>query len=449
MQSENFDKKIKDLLSQRPPGNDNPEWDKMEAMLDKHMPVEKKDRRRFFFVLLFLFLLTGGGAFFIWQTRDGDKNDITDIRSRTGKTETPGINKPATEANEKTSNTVHAEKEKNNITDEVNPDSKKSPVHNNSASSNDDPASPAFSITNPPVSKKQPGKKSNHPGVENLIAAEEPVNTPMENSEPNKKQKEDEKVIKTGADPVSTEKNDEPQKTIADNKIDGQKTETKEPQPITGKKPGSQKQKSKSSFVNNLFFSASAGPDFSMVGFNNAGKLEMAYGIGAGYIISNKFSLRAGFYSARKIYTAGPDDYYMPNNIAQYYPNLKNIDANCIVYEIPLILDYTVSSNKKGSWFVSGGVSSLIMKEETYDYYYKPTSSPAYVKYTRTIDNENKHYFTQLNLSGGYTMKINKSISLRGEPYIKIATHGVGHGKVNLNSGGVLFSVIIKPFAKK
>jgi hypothetical protein len=139
----------------------------------------------------------------------------------------------------------------------------------------------------------------------------------------------------------------------------------------------------------------------------------------------------------------------MPSNIAQYYPNLKNIDADCKVYEIPVMLDYTISSNKKQSWFVSVGASTLLMKEEKYDYYYKPNYSPTYVKYSRTIKNENKHYFSQLNIAGGYTRNINKNISLRAEPYMKIALDGIGFGKVNLNSGGVLFSAIIKPFAKK
>jgi len=54
-----------------------------------------------------------------------------------------------------------------------------------------------------------------------------------------------------------------------------------------------------------------------------------------------------------------------------------------------------------------------------------------------------------LNLSGGYTRILNKNISLQAEPYLKIAMDGIGYGKVNLNSGGVLFSAVIKPFAKK
>ncbi|HEX6846869.1 MAG TPA: hypothetical protein VF144_07820, partial [Chitinophagaceae bacterium] len=83
MQSENFDKKLKDILSQRPSGGDNPDWDKMETLLDRHLPVEKKDRRRLFFIL-FGFLLLGGGAFLIWQNNTGTKKEIisTDSQKR-------------------------------------------------------------------------------------------------------------------------------------------------------------------------------------------------------------------------------------------------------------------------------------------------------------------------------------------------------------------------------
>ena len=80
MQSENFDKKIKDSLSQRPPGYDSPDWDKMETLLDKHMPVDKKDRRRIFFIL-FSFLLLGGGAFLVWQNSTSNKKELAEIKS--------------------------------------------------------------------------------------------------------------------------------------------------------------------------------------------------------------------------------------------------------------------------------------------------------------------------------------------------------------------------------
>ncbi|HEU5165264.1 MAG TPA: hypothetical protein VFU29_06985, partial [Chitinophagaceae bacterium] len=190
------------------------------------------------------------------------------------------------------------------------------------------------------------------------------------------------------------------------------------------------------------------GPDISAVG-GNAGELRLGVGAGVGYQISKKFSVRAGFYAARKIYSADPEDYHPPTNFWSYYPNLESIDANCKVYEIPVTVDYKINANKKESWFVSAGLSSLLMKEEKYDYYFKPNYSPTYLTYSKTIYDQNKHYFSVLNLSGGYTRVLNKNISLQAEPYVKIAMVGVGYGKVNLNSSGVLFSAVIKPFAKK
>jgi len=454
MQSENFDKKIRDSLSQRPPGNDNPEWDKMEALLDKHLPVEKKDRRRFFFILLFLFLLTGGGAFLIWQNVDRDKNKIADIKSQDKKTGTAAStnSKPTTENID--ANRINSEKEANDLNDQTNSVSKEITVPKSVTSSNDDSPPAEFTVINPSISKKVKEKRTDKPVIENIYPTEKTDNRTVENKEADKKQRETENVIKTETNPVLTERNevtkaDELQKPITENKIAEQKPETKESQPITTEKSNSQKQKNKNSFLNNLFFAVSAGPDFSSVGFDNPGKIQFAYGAGLGYKISNKFSVRTGFYSVKKVYAADPGDYHPPANFWAYYPNLENIDADCRVYEIPVMLDYTISSNKKQSWFVSGGVSSLLMKEETYEYYFKPNYSPTYVTYSRTIKDQNKHYFSQLNIAGGYTRNINKNISVRAEPYIKIAMNGVGFGKVNLNSGGVLFSAIIKPFARK
>jgi hypothetical protein len=201
--------------------------------------------------------------------------------------------------------------------------------------------------------------------------------------------------------------------------------------------------------LSNLFFSVSVGPDFSSVGIGQTGKLQPVFGAGIGYKISKKVSVRTGFYTARKIYSADPEDYHPPYNFWAYYPNLKTIDANCKVYEIPVVVDYTISQNKKRNWFVSAGLSSLLMKKETYDYYFKPNSSPTYITYSKTLVDQNKHYFSVLDLSGGYTRKVNKNFSLRAEPYAKFALTGVGYGKVKLNSGGVLFSAIITPFARK
>ena len=447
MQSENFDKKIKDSLSQRPPGNDNPEWDKMEALLDKHMPAEKKDRRRIFFIL-FSFLLLGGGAFLIWQNNTGTKNDVAEIKSEKQNTGTEENNKPGN---------VSSDKEKisselpNNTDDQPASSQKIIAIPKINGSFVDILPGQEIEV-DASVAKVPKNKKAN-----NSINIKQTIDELIKNTEPERSLIKD--LTNKEADPVKTEKQEQAKEPdvkqpIAENKPDSNreadpKKETKEIKSVVAEKTDNKNQRNKNSILNNLFFTVSAGPDFSSVEIDNPGKLKLAYGAGIGYQVSKKFSIRTGFYSARKVYSADPDNYYPPANFWAYYPNLKTIDANCKVYEIPLTVDYKISSTKKRSWFVSAGVSTLLMKEETYNYYFKPNYSPNYITYTKTINNQNKHYFSILNLSGGYTRVVNKNISLQAEPYFKIAMTGVGYGKVKLNSGGVLFSAIIKPFAKK
>jgi hypothetical protein len=58
-------------------------------------------------------------------------------------------------------------------------------------------------------------------------------------------------------------------------------------------------------------------------------------------------------------------------------------------------------------------------------------------------------FFSVLDLSPGYSYSFNKKISLLTEPYLKIPLNGIGAGKVKLNSSGILFTLIVKPFYKK
>lgn len=454
MQSENFDKKIKDSLSQRPPGNDIPDWDKMETLLDKHMPVEKKDRRRIFFIL-FSFLLLGSGTFLVWQNTSGDKKEVAEIKSPVQNSATKENSKTGNTANGKVTNTSQLPNSTSDrSTSSPGPDTQtkvlvdETPLHEENQTEAliakvDKKKKTSTSAVKRTNNSKQ---KSSNQTIDELVKDTEPERSLIEN------------LTKSENEPIVTEKKEpakesELGKAKTENKpesyrVDGQKDETKETKPVAIKKTDNKKQKDNSSFANNFFVSVSAGPDLSKVG-DNTGEVRLAYGAGIGYQISKRFSVRTGFYAGRKVYTADPGDYHPPTNFWQYYPNLENIDADCKVYDIPIIVDYKISSNKKQSWFASLGVSSLLMKEETYEYYFKPNYSPTYVTYTKKIDNKNKHYFSVLNLSGGYTRVINKNISLQAEPYLKIALEGVGYGKVNLNSGGVLFSAVIKPFAKK
>ncbi|HMU72724.1 MAG TPA: hypothetical protein PKD93_08280, partial [Ferruginibacter sp.] len=176
------------------------------------------------------------------------------------------------------------------------------------------------------------------------------------------------------------------------------------------------------------------------------GKATLLYGAGLSYTFARqKLTVRTGFYMSKKIYDAAPDQYHTPGG---NYPNLYNVAADCKIYEIPIGLSYNFGARGKHNWFGFAGISSYLMKTEKYDYQYKTPSGYTY-NYKHKVTNENNHYFSVVTLSAGYQYQLSRRVSLQAEPYVKIPLGGVGVGKVKLNSGGILFTATIRPFAKK
>ncbi len=203
----------------------------------------------------------------------------------------------------------------------------------------------------------------------------------------------------------------------------------------------------KNNFSNSFSLNVSAGPDVSATNINNVGTIQLLYGAGISYKFAKRWQVRTGFYTVKKIYGAKPSDYNPPAVFWNYYPGLESINADCRVNEIPLIINYTFSENLKHAWFGSVGVSSYFMKRETYDYHSK--TPWGYQDKSYTIRGENKHYLSSLRISAGYEKTLNKNISFTAEPYLNLPLSGIGYGKVKLNSAGFLFSLSVKPFAKK
>ena len=195
-----------------------------------------------------------------------------------------------------------------------------------------------------------------------------------------------------------------------------------------------------------LSINISFGPDVSAVG-TDPGKWRMQYGLGIGYAISKHFGVRAGFYVARKIYSADSNSYHTPFNVINYYYRLDKVNANCLVYEIPVTIMYNFSTSKNHNWFVSTGASTYLMKKEEYDYTYK-SSSGQLQKNSYSYKSKNSNIFSVLNFSAGYQYNFNNRFSIITEPYLKIPTTGIGFGKVNLNSAGIMFTIGYKPFNK-
>jgi len=114
---------------------------------------------------------------------------------------------------------------------------------------------------------------------------------------------------------------------------------------------------------NKFSINFSLGPDLSSVGLSRVGKVKNQYGVGIGYAFSDRISVRTGFYAGRKIYSADSTSYHNAYTSGTYSYKLYNIDANCLVYEVPVTVSYSFPSSKKYNWLVSTGLSSYFMKK--------------------------------------------------------------------------------------
>ena len=463
MQSEDFDNKIRKAADHHHPAYDEKAWEKMEQLLDKHLPQKKDNRRRFIFFLL-LFLLLGGSAWLITTKPFGNNKSMTQVKQ-----ETPKQNPADDVQNDIKSNTSIKEddkiKQEVNISKieetkivAVNADNTQSPFSEVSKKRVDKPAG-IFTV--------QPNKQNTFfaeaPGKdkkqtrENLKAAGS--NSWLKDKATNKlQQKPVNDILKVMIveNAVIDTKDNTPNVPVADKATivkDGPTITTGNPtdseQAGKEEKPMVEKaitEKAKNKKSNSFFFTLSAGPDISFAGSGKTGKAKLLAGAGLGYTFNNRFTIRTGFYKGRKIYAASAGEYHPPAGFYTYYPYLEKVDADCEVYEIPVSFSYNFSNSKKQNWFASTGLSSYLMKRESYTYFYKYMTNGPTIQKKWAIENQNKHYFSVLTLSGGYQRSLGKHLSIMAEPYVKVPLNGIGYGKVKLNSAGLLFSVGIKPF---
>jgi hypothetical protein len=456
MQFEEFDKKVKEAAGNHHPAYDEQAWRKMENLLDKHMPQEKDDRRRFLFILL-LFLVLGGTGLLIAKPWKGRKIIAATEQTVQKKQPVNNLSTFVTDKDEtKKGNGKTAKKDDTNTI---------IAIENNKPDLA--PAIPKPAADLPGILEKNKNNRmqglqlttSNVKTKPALIDADnkwwqvndskdKPVNkqeeekialnkTKLVKDVVNADKKQDEKVIVTNPMVLNDLKpafNELTKTTDSKNEI------------LPVKQTREKKEINKIKKQNSFFLSLSTGPDVSFVSNDKLGTTKIVGGVGLGYTFNNRVTLRTGFYSGRKVYTASPDAYHPPDIFYIYYPYLEKVDADCKVYEIPLSISYNFSKSSKRSFFASAGISSYLMKSEKYNYAYKYNPTGPTVNREWAIKNQNKHFFSGITLSGGYQRSLNKHITLIVEPYLKVPLTGIGYGKVKLNSGGVLFTIGVKPF---
>ena len=179
-----------------------------------------------------------------------------------------------------------------------------------------------------------------------------------------------------------------------------------------------------------------AGPDISSVEFQSVKQSGFSLGATVGYRFNKKVSVETGFLYDKKYYYSDGTHY---KNQQQGY-TIINVDGNCNMFEIPLLLRYDFSSGQNHGFFAKAGFSSYLMTKQNYsansDYYGVPQPTNDW-----TNTKHEAYFFSVVQLSGGYEFSISRKTKIQIEPYVKIPLQGIGQGSMPISSAGIYFGI--------
>lgn len=157
------------------------------------------------------------------------------------------------------------------------------------------------------------------------------------------------------------------------------------------------------------------------------------------YRFASRWRVNVGALRSVKRYAARGSDYHPPAAYWTNYYVVDEVNATCHIIDVPVNLRYDVLQGAQTAVFASVGLSSLLMREETYHYSYLLQDQPK----TRdwSLYKGSNHLLSVLNLSAGYEHLLSRRWAAQAEPFVKIPLGGVGFGKVKLSSAGVFFSL--------
>ncbi len=184
-------------------------------------------------------------------------------------------------------------------------------------------------------------------------------------------------------------------------------------------------------------------PDISTAGsISNFSDVGYKMGVTFEYKLSPRISITGGFLQSDVRYIASGDDYRPPES---NWPNgvLPNETfAQCIILDIPVNLKYEFMQFTRSRFFASAGLSSYIMLNEDYQFYYNSYETGQRDSWSNKTGTG--HWLSNAGFSIGYELDIHQNWSLRAEPFLKVPLSEVGWANVNLYSMGSFFSINYK-----
>jgi len=424
-------------------------WNKLHARLDAEMP--EKTRRRYLLFLLLL-LVVGSGGF--WISRMNSNDEVAQLNSESQTSPTTKANANAdnllapTTSSSSTPDKANKKADASSVSEAATAQAMKPIDKNTTEKSANGIQQTSGSKTNTASHVKRVVRPDQTPGKKTQVAGGLVIYSHNKNKPKADKTKEslsdnddvvasNPEVKQNSAETTSAPKNDEPsvQSSVKSEKKEQAVEATKKTDPVEKQRP----QKDNTRWT----FGAVYAPDISTVNFTHTQPLGLNLGVTVDYRLNDRFSLQTAFIYTKKNYKLNGDDYHPPKGSWFDYVNMKDVTGSCSMYDIPLNLRYNAVRKKSSKIFFTAGLSSYLMKNEDYSYYFYYQGVPT--TRDRSYPTNDDYILSVLNISAGFEKKLNNSFSLQVEPFFKQSLTGVGFGEISLNSTGIYFSLRYNP----
>jgi hypothetical protein len=178
------------------------------------------------------------------------------------------------------------------------------------------------------------------------------------------------------------------------------------------------------------------GPDVSTIKYQNLSKPGYSVGIILGYRFNKRLAVEVSALWDRKNYYTSSEYFNKAKAGIPSTVSLGNMNGVCEMFEIPISLRWDFFHTKTGNFYATGGLSSYMMKNESYSY--EATNyGTSWAVVDKQYMNSGNNFFSMLHLSVGYTLQWKGVGDLRIEPYFKIPLSGVGIGSLPITSSGL------------
>jgi hypothetical protein len=149
-------------------------------------------------------------------------------------------------------------------------------------------------------------------------------------------------------------------------------------------------------------------------------------------VSSGKWTFSSGGMYSIKPYQESFSDYHTSY---VFQTNPATVGANCRMIDIPLDVNYQVFRNSVNKFTVGTGLSSYIILQEEYTFNYADPYAGGPTNFS--VANRNRNIMSILNLDATYERRINSTLGVILQPYLKLPLSNVGASQVRLQSTGV------------